>query len=156
QREPLEPPGQLLQGPGVLDPVSAHPGAAQPGQVAAGAQSGAEIACQRPDVGAAGAADGRVDVEQISVTMCPGDRELVDGHRPRLELGRGARPGQPVGALAVDLDRADRGRAAALAGAAGGGALPVVPGSPGAGFGELSRETARRRRATGDLAFRVV
>ena len=67
QRHHLEVLGQLLQGAGVLGPVAAHPGAAQPGQVAAGPEGGAEVAGQGPDVGAARAAHGGVQVEQLSL-----------------------------------------------------------------------------------------
>ena len=78
------------------------------GQVAAGAERGAEVAGQGADVGAARAADGRVDVELVAGRAGGGDGELVDGDRPGGQLRRGARPGQLVGALAADLDRADR------------------------------------------------
>ena len=112
ERHDLEPLGQLLQGSRGLQAVAADPGPAQAGQVPAGAELGAKITGQGPDVRAARAAHGGVDVEQATVCGGPDgrDRELVDGHRPGLELRRGTRPGQPVGALAVDLDRADRGR----------------------------------------------
>src|SRR5580700_6112008 len=111
QRHDLESLGQLVQGARGRQVVSADPGPAQGGQVPAGAERGAQIAGQGPDVRAARAAHGRVDVQQpIPRHRADGrDGELIDGHRARLELGRGTRPGQLVGALAVDLDRADHG-----------------------------------------------
>ena len=145
QRQHLEAPGQLLQGAGIFGAIAADPGAAQPDQVAAGAQGRAEVAGQGPDVGAARAAHGGVEVEQVPVAADIRDRELVDRHRPGRQLGRGARPGQPVGALAVDLDRADRGRH-----------LLDLAGEPGHRRHERFRGNVRRGGGAGDLALGVV
>ena len=97
----------VLEGAGLGEAVGADGGAAQRGQVAADAEGGAEVAGEGADVGAARAADQRVDVEEVAVGADVGDGELVDGDRAGGQLGGGARAGELVGALAVDLDRAD-------------------------------------------------
>src|SRR5579859_4912961 len=146
QRQDLEPLGQLVQGLGLVQAVPADPGAAQGGQVPAGAQRGAEVAGQGPDVRATGAAHGGVEVfEVVTDGADVGDAELVDGHRAGLELGRGPGPGQLVGALAVDLDRADRGRD-----------LLDLAGQVCAGLADRFWCEAGGRRDCGELAFGVV
>ena len=145
QRDDLEPVGQLLQGSRDLKAVTADPGPAQAGEVAAGAERGAEVAGQAADVGTARAADGHVDVELVTGRARGRHGELVDGDRPGGQLRRGARPGQPVGALAADLDRADRGRY-----------LDDVPGQGPYRRGQGRPGDAGGRRGRGDLALGIV
>ena len=65
QRHDLESLGQLLQGFRGAEAVPADPGPAQAGQVPAGAELLAQVTGQGPDVRAARAAHGGVDVEQV-------------------------------------------------------------------------------------------
>ena len=62
---------------------------------------------ERPDVGAARAADAHGDVREVTHGGDVADLELVDGDGAGGQFRRLARAGQLVGALAVDLDRAD-------------------------------------------------
>ena len=145
QRDDLEPPGELLQGSRDLKAVPADTGPAQAGEVAAGAERGAKVAGQGADVGAARAAHGHVDVELVTGRAGGRHGELVDGDRPGGQLRRGARPGQPVRALAADLDRADRGRY-----------LDDVPGQGHYRRGQGRPADTGGRRGRGDLALGVV
>src|ERR1700733_4201460 len=147
QRQDLEPLGQLVQGFRGIEAVLPDPGAAQRGQVPAGAELVTEVTGQGPDVRAAGAAHGGVHVGEVTAgyRADTGDGELVDGDRAGFELGRGPGAGQLVGALAVDLDRADRGRD--LLDLAGQRLDGLVDRLLGDGFG---------RRGGGELAFGIV
>src|SRR5579859_4475011 len=150
QGHDLEPFGQLVQGFRGIEAVPSDAGAAQSGQVPAGAQAVPQITGQGPDVGAAGAAHGGVDIGEAGEVAVAGradggDGELVDGDRAGLELGRGPGPGQLVGALAVDLDRADRGRD-----------LLDLAGQVCDGLADRFWCEAGGRRDCGELAFGVV
>ena len=93
---------------------TADPGAPQRGEVAAAAEGGTEVARERPDVGARRHGDLDVDVEHRDAVDVAG-AGLADGeprHRDRArgELDALAAAHPVVGALALDLDRADRAR----------------------------------------------
>src|SRR6185437_17093375 len=120
--------------------VGAYGGAAQGGQVAAGAKGGTEIAGEGADVRAARAADRGVHVEEVADGADGGDAELVDRHRAGGQLRCLAGPGELVGSLAVDLDRAHAR-----------GDLEDVAGE----LGDFALEGRARHRAGGAAARRL-
>ena len=95
--------GELVERARARDVVAARPGAAQRGEVAADAERGAEVTCERADVGAARAGDGHVGVDHPGWAAAPyrGDveraspllRAAAAGPRgPRGPSGTRARP----------------------------------------------------------------
>jgi hypothetical protein len=107
QRLNHEPFCQILQRASLSDGVRTYPGTAQGSQVTAGAKSGAQVAGEGPDIGAACAADRRVNVEQVAVGTQRGDGELVDRDGAGGQIRSRSGAGQLVRTLAVHLNRAD-------------------------------------------------
>ena len=86
-------------------------GAAQRGEVTADAERGAEVAGERADVGARRALDAHVEVDGIRRRARGASTSNADTVTARgFELDLLAVAHELVGALAVDLDGADRAR----------------------------------------------
>ena len=102
--------GQAVQSGHHAQVERADPGAPQRTQMPADAEVRAEVAGERAHVGARGALDHHVQLDDLA--LAPGGQQVEPGHLDRaggeLDLLPGADPG--VGALAVDLDRADGAR----------------------------------------------
>jgi hypothetical protein len=73
-------------------------------------EGGPEVAGERAHVGAGGAVDRHVEVDDITGTTGRAHVERMDGYGAGRQLDGVARPHLGVGPLAVDLDGADRGR----------------------------------------------
>src|SRR6185437_9476949 len=97
----------LFERPRPVDGVRTNSPAFKRGQMAAGAEHGAEVAGDGPDVRAARAGDVDVDVEQITGRPDAKQVEAPHSDGPGLQLRSRSCPGQVIGALAVHLDRAD-------------------------------------------------
>ena len=103
-----------------------------------------QVAGEGPDVGAAGAPHGETHL----VTRDLVHPDLVDAHRPRLELHLFAGPDPVVGPLSVDLDRRDgRRHLFDLADEAG-------QRLPDRGFGDVVRRSGRRHLTLGVVGGR--
>ncbi len=94
---------------GQLEPADA--GAPQRGEVTPDAERRAHVAGERTHIGAGRAADLEVDVDDIVERTHPENLEAIDVNASRRKDDVLAGPHPRVRPLAVDLDRADAGRA---------------------------------------------
>ncbi len=99
---------EFVQAGGQVEPERTDTGSAQRGEVTTHTERGADVTCQRADVGAAGTVDLDVHVDEIPLAPDGQHVESVDANPARREFDGVSFAGQFVGPLAVDLDGADR------------------------------------------------
>src|SRR5690606_1443 len=126
-----------------------HPGAAQVREVTPAAECGAEVAGERPHVGARTDRDRDVEVEDRHGTGVTGaavqDLEAGDGDRPGGQGDVLAGPGTRIRSPAVDLDRAHGARD-----------LLDLTREASDGGGDLRRTEVARAGGGDDLTLRVI